>query len=181
MACYALRVEKKEKPKEKPTPWKKKKQQTFAEIAREYGLDEGAVRAGKSGLRYSNPFEKGICWYWFARYIRKRDAKKFGRCIACNREKTFEELQCGHFAPAGSCGLDLLMDERNCNGECEGCNAFDDMHLLGYADNLDRRYGEGTSAELRRRYEGRHSVTVKIPTYKWLDLARVYRNLYEEL
>lgn len=53
--------------------------------------------------------------------------------------------------PAGSCGRDLLFDLRNVNAECSYCNSWDDTHLLGYADGLNLRYGEGTAEELRKR------------------------------
>lgn len=53
--------------------------------------------------------------------------------------------------PAADCGRDLLFDERNVNAECSHCNAWDGAHLLGYADGLDKRYGPGTAAELRKR------------------------------
>lgn len=78
--------------------------------------------------------------------------------------------------PAGSCGFALLFDERNLNGECERCNAWDDTHLLGYAENLDLRYGKDTARGLRVRYEMRNShitrewsradYEVKIPLIK---------------
>jgi hypothetical protein len=62
-----------------------------------------------------------------------------------------ENANAGHFMPADDCGRDLLFDERNVNGECAHCNAWDGTHLLGYAEELDRRYGEGTARELRDR------------------------------
>lgn len=64
-----------------------------------------------------------------------------------------ESTDAGHFIPANGCGRDLLFDERNVNAECKRCNGFDEMHLLGYADGLDMRYGEGTARELRNRHD----------------------------
>ncbi len=154
----------------------KKSSPTTTDILRGYGLPESYIRAGKKGLRYRQPLEKGVYWYWLARYIRARDAFKWGSCISCGKPKSFEQLQAGHFMPAGSCGFALLFDERNLNGECERCNAWDDTHLLGYAENLDLRYGKDTARGLRVRYEMRNShitrewsradYEVKIPLIK---------------
>lgn len=100
-------------------------------------------------LRYKNPPEKGIYWYFFSLFIRQRDVTKYGRCISCGRVITLETCDAGHFMPAADCGRDLLFDERNINAECSHCNAWDSTHLLGYAEGLDERYGEGTAIELR--------------------------------
>lgn len=102
-------------------------------------------------LRYKNPPEKGIYWYFFSLYVRQRDVAKYGTCISCGRVITLETCDAGHFMPAGDCGRDLLFDERNVNAECNHCNAWDETHLLGYAEGLDRRYGDGTAIELRER------------------------------
>lgn len=100
-------------------------------------------------LRYKSPPEKGVYWYFFSLFIRKRDVEKYGTCISCGRPVTVETSQAGHFMPASSCGRDLLFDERNVNAECSQCNAWDETHLLGYAEGLDRRYGSGTARSLR--------------------------------
>lgn len=128
---------------------------TKADIYRKYGLPESMIRGGglKAWLRYMNPVEKGVYWYWFSRYIRERDVEQWGTCISCNCPITFDSCQAGHFIPANGCGRDLLFDERNVNAECKRCNGFDEMHLIGYAKNLDKRYGEGTSALLIQRYQ----------------------------
>ena len=103
-------------------------------------------------LRYKFPPEKGAYWYFFSIKIRERDVKKWGICISCGRKITVQNSQCGHFVPAGVCGRDLLFDEKNNNAECSHCNAWDEMHLIGYAKNLDLRYGRGTSEKLLERY-----------------------------
>lgn len=155
------------------------KRANFSELARAYGLDEGAVKRGPKGLRYSAVVEKGICWYWFARYIRARDFHDYAECISCGEFKLYHELQAGHFVPAGDCGITLVMDERNVNGECNNCNAFDGMHLLGYARNLDARYGAGTAEALvARKYERGHKEPSRAD---YLLAAQAYRTRWEEL
>lgn len=104
-----------------------------------------------SNLRYQNPLEKGIYWYHISLFVRQRDVKKYGTCISCGREITIDTAQAGHFMPAKDCGRDLLFDLTNVNAECASCNGFDETHLLGYAENLDKRYGVGTALSLRNR------------------------------
>lgn len=103
-------------------------------------------------LRYKNPFQKGIYWFWFSLQVRTADVEAWGTCISCGRPITLENCDAGHFIPAARCGRDLLFDLRNVNAECKYCNGFDELHLFGYSDGLDRRYGAGTAAELRRRH-----------------------------
>ncbi len=103
---------------------------------------------------------KGRFWVVFADFIRQRDTRKYhGRCVACRRVRT---LQAGHYAPAGNCGFALLFDERNVNGECAGCNAFDSGHLIPYRAGLVERYGEAWVLQLEAdynasRYKGKTS------------------------
>lgn len=125
----------------------KAKKDSKADFLREWGLPYPSFRYHH--LRYTQPPEKGVYWYYFSLYIRSRDVEKYGTCISCGRSITMENSQAGHFMPARDCGRDLLFDERNVNAECEGCNAFDETHLLGYAEGLDERYGAGTADELR--------------------------------
>lgn len=129
----------------------KKKKETFADFARRWNLPK--YFTSKKQLRYSNPPEKGVYWYWFSIFIRTRDIATYGTCISCNRGITMESCDCGHFIPASQCGRDLLMDKRNNNAECSRCNAWDELHLLGYAKGLDIRYGPGTADELLQRHK----------------------------
>lgn len=122
------------------------KKKTKADIKRFWGVPVTAR------LRYNHPLVKGILWYWFSLFIRNRDMRLFGTCISCPREITVDTSDCGHFIPAGDCGPELLMDPRNNNAECPHCNAWDQLHLFGYAKGLDKRYGDGTAEELLRRH-----------------------------
>lgn len=129
-----------------------KQKEKKVDFLKRWGItDKNKLKAGFSWLRYKNPPEKGIYWYFISLYIRHRDVKEYGTCISCNRPISIETCDAGHFMPAKDCGRDLLFDFRNLNAECSKCNAFDETHLLGYAEGLDRRYGYGTAQELRRR------------------------------
>lgn len=135
-------------------PLKSRVKQTKTDILRSFGFVSPVIlKSGFNYFRYKNPIEKGIFWYYFSLHIRKRDVEKYGTCISCGRPITVETCDAGHFMPAGDCGRDLLFDERNVNAECSRCNAWDSTHLLGYAEGLDKRYGEGTARTLRQRRE----------------------------
>lgn len=155
----------------------KKMKKSANALMKEYGVP--SWKSGKAALRYKNPIEKGIAWYWFSHYIRLRDSIRWGKCISCDQPKGFEQMDAGHFAPAGDCGLDLLMDERNVNGECNHCNAWDSAHLWGYEKNLDIRYGKGTAEMLKTRYSERNFTITKISN--WGEIALKYKRLFEEL
>lgn len=95
---------------------------------------------------------KGKLWKVFSEFIRKRDHQKYGSCITCGKSKAYEELQAGHYAPAGNCGFALLFDERNVHGECNYDNAFNAGHLIQYRTNLERRYGRDFVQDIEERY-----------------------------
>jgi hypothetical protein len=106
----------------------------------------------------------------FNKFIRLRDAGK--PCISCGLPKDY--LQAGHFYSVRMYD-GLRFNEDNCHGECAGCNAFDDMHLLSYAANLIDRIGQERFDELKMlaaqyKREGykytRTELTEKIEEYK---------------
>lgn len=136
---------------ERRTKRPKAKKATQISILRSYGIP------GPISLRYKNPLEKGIYWYLFSLAIRTRDVERYGTCVSCGRVITVETCDAGHFIPAASCGPKLLFDPLNVNAECSRCNAWDDLHLLGYAKTLNARYGEHTAEILLQTYrERRH-------------------------
>ena len=71
----------------------------------------------------------------FNAYIRERD--KDLPCIACGM---YNKLQAGHYVPQKG-GSFLRFDEWNVNGECQGCNGFDQFHLIGYRKRLIEKIG----------------------------------------
>lgn len=132
-------------------------------------------------LRYKYPPEKGVYWYYFSLFIRQRDVEKYGTCISCGRPITVETSQAGHFMPAASCGRDLLFDERNVNAECEPCNAWDDAHLLGYAELLDLRYGKGTAGALRIRRIEYQQRTAPLKDWNRKEYAEKIREIVPKI
>lgn len=71
----------------------------------------------------------------FNAYIRKRDNGL--PCISCGRVR---ELQAGHYVPQKNSSF-LRLNEWNVNGECAGCNGFDEFHLIGYRKRLIDKIG----------------------------------------
>ena len=92
----------------------------------------------------------------FNEFIRLRD---YGLpCISCGK---VTYLQAGHyFAVKGFDGL--RFDEDNVNGECQGCNYYDESHLIGYGQNLIEKLGKDRYGELCAR-----ATNYKRFGYKW--------------
>lgn len=96
---------------------------------------------------------KDKAWSILSDYVRKRDFKKYGRCVSCGKVMDcWQDLQAGHFVEAGVGGAELSFDEKNVNGQCPFCNhkgSMDTGHRYGI--ELDRRWGQGTADELYKR------------------------------
>lgn len=101
---------------------------------------------------------------WFSKYIRLRDSEFNGKewvapCIdGCGKELVVIDAEGrwknsannGHFISRGV--FSLRFDEMNTNVQSAHCNAWRDKEdmLEGYRQGLDRKYGAGTAAELKR-------------------------------
>lgn len=109
---------------------------------------------------------RGMLWNLFSRYIRERDQEE--PCISCGRH--FEVKQAGHFVPVGGSSVGVWFDEKNVNGECEECNAFDQFHLIPMRKNLIARYGEEVVEDLERR----RNETTKLDHDYYVDKIRYY-------
>jgi hypothetical protein len=83
----------------------------------------------------------------FNAYIRKRDDGL--ACISCGQ---YRILQAGHYVPQKNSSL-LRYHEWNVNGECAGCNGFDQFHLISYRNRLIDKIGADAVAflELNKR------------------------------
>lgn len=111
----------------------------------------------------------------FNAYIRERDKGK--PCVSCGQ---FKELQAGHFYSVRMYD-GLRFNEDNCHGECAGCNGFDDMHLLGYHENIQTRIGQ---ERFQKLCDDAHRY--RMYGYKWsraelLDLIEEYKRKIKEL
>ena len=127
-----------------------KKKQTKADFLRSWEIKSPPYQYHQ--LRYKNPPEKGVYWYYFSLEVRQRDVDKFGVCISCGKPITVDTCDAGHFVSAQGCGRDLLFDPMNVHAECGGCNGFDANHLIGYERGLEARYEAPTVVSLKDRY-----------------------------
>lgn len=126
-----------------------KKKQTKKDKLRQWGLPESFQW---HHLRYKQPYQKGVLWFFVSLFVRKRDVKKYGKCVATGKPITMETCDAGHFCPAANCGRDLLFDLKNIHAELKSSNAFDSGHLIGYRKGLVERYGEAHVQDLEDRY-----------------------------
>jgi len=96
-------------------------------------------------------------------YIRHRDSKDgFFTCISCQRTLEVSKMQAGHYIPVSKSQF-LRFNEENIHGECIGCNAFSEYHLIPYRRNLIEKIG--------------------VDTVHWLELHAddIYNHTREEL
>ena len=88
----------------------------------------------------------------FNAYIRQRDSQDgYFTCISCGQTKEVSQMDAGHYVPVKGSSA-LRFDEYNVNGECKGCNGFDEFHLIGYRRNLIDKVGERKVIELEHQH-----------------------------
>jgi hypothetical protein len=88
----------------------------------------------------------------FNAYIRQRDSQDgYFTCISCGQTKDVIVMDAGHYVPVKGSSA-LRFDEYNVNGECKGCNGFDQFHLIGYRRNLIDKVGERKVMELEQQH-----------------------------
>jgi hypothetical protein len=99
---------------------------------------------------------KKKAWTEFSLYIRTRDALKTTGdlerclCVTCGREyptRGIGSVQAGHFIPGR--GNSILFDERNCHGQCYGCNVGKNGAAVEYFVFMENTYGREVINELR--------------------------------
>lgn len=109
----------------------------------------------------------------FSLFIRQRDSNTdgYGKCVTCMTYDHYTEMDCGHYASRkhGS----TRHDEQDCAMQCKTCNRMKDGEEEKFAMAIDRRYGQGTSAALKRKAKqtlklSRAEVKEKIEHYKSL-------------
>lgn len=95
----------------------------------------------------------------FNRYIRERDSSNgYFVCIACGCEQPTSKMNAGHYVPVKN-SSQLRFDEWNVNGECVGCNLFDQFHLVGYRKRLIDKIGLEAVVYLETQARGVHKWT----------------------
>ena len=110
----------------------------------------------------------------FSKYIRQRDAvNEIATCFTCGKRDHWKRLQNGHFQSRKH--YSTRWDETNCQVQCAGCNVFKYGEQFIFGQNLDVKYGLGTSNELYLKAK----KTVKISTVELQDMIKHYKDLVD--
>ncbi len=110
----------------------------------------------------------------FSKYIRQRDAvNEIATCFTCGKRDHWKRLQNGHFQSRKH--YSTRWDETNCQVQCAGCNVFKYGEQFLFGQNLDVKYGLGTSNELYLKSK----KTVKISTVELQDMIKHYKDLVD--
>jgi len=82
-------------------------------------------------------------------YIRRKFAVDgYCTCVSCGRSFRWQDMDCGHFIPK-SRGASIRWVEENVAPECQGCNRFDEGHLIGFYEWMLGWYGKETIDRLK--------------------------------
>lgn len=110
----------------------------------------------------------------FSKYIRQRDAvNEIATCFTCGKRDHWKRLQNGHFQSRKH--YSTRWDETNCQVQCAGCNVFKYGEQFLFGQNLDVKYGLGTSNDLYLKAK----KTVKISTVELQDMIKHYKDLVD--
>lgn len=110
----------------------------------------------------------------FSKYIRQRDAvNEIATCFTCGKRDHWKRLQNGHFQSRKH--YSTRWDETNCQVQCAGCNVFKYGEQFIFGQNLDVKYGLGTSNELYLKAK----KTAKISTVELQDMIKHYKDLVD--
>ena len=110
----------------------------------------------------------------YSKYIRQRDAvNEIATWFTCGKRDHWKRLQNGHFQSRKH--YSTRWDETNCQVQCAGCNVFKYGEQFLFGQNLDVKYGLGTSNELYLKAK----KTVKISTVELQDMIKHYKYLVD--
>lgn len=86
-------------------------------------------------------YYKDKAWKAFSRWIRLRDADRFGnvRCCTCNKTFHWKESQAGHFVDGRN--NTVLFDEKLVHAQCPKCNLFLKGNKIRYVLFMKKKYG----------------------------------------
>lgn len=107
----------------------------------------------------------------FSQYIRQREAvNEIATCFTCGKRDHWKRLQNGHFQSRKH--YSTRWDETNCQVQCAGCNVFKYGEQFIFGQNLDIKYGLGTSNELYLKAK----KTAKISTVELQEMIKHYKS-----
>lgn len=110
----------------------------------------------------------------FSEYIRKRDADKKGfcKCITCQREFKWNELDAGHFISRKE--MSVRWDERNVAAQCQYCNRFRYGRAYEFSLALDNK-----SKGLSKRLYNKSKEVVKFSMNDLHEKVEYFKNKLE--
>jgi hypothetical protein len=107
----------------------------------------------------------------FSQYIRQREAvNEIATCFTCGKRDHWKRLQNGHFQSRKH--YSTRWDETKCQVQCAGCNVFKYGEQFVFGQNLDIKYGLGTSNDLYIKAK----KTVKISTVELQEMIKHYKS-----
>ena len=115
----------------------------------------------------------------FSEYIRKRDSDHRGlcKCISCGKEAPAfgGSIHAGHFMSRRH--ISTRWNEKNVNAQCAGCNTFRGGEQYRQSLGIDKKWGEGTSAELEQQAQ----TVVKLSRIDYEEAIENIRQKIKEL
>jgi hypothetical protein len=112
-------------------------------------------------------------------YVRQKFAKDgYCECVSCKRHFRWQDMDCGHFIPK-SRGASIRWVEENVAPECQGCNRFDEGHLIGFYEWMLGWYGKDTIDRLKR--ESRKTLSASQKRGLAEDAIQYYKTALEAL
>ena len=116
----------------------------------------------------------------FSKYIRLRDSFDVNgelscTCVTCGATKPVKNMQAGHFMSRRYNAT--RFHEKNVNPQCMGCNMYDQGRQYDHAIYIDKIYGDGTAADLRKLSTG----LKQWKAFELEELIEEYKNKAKEI
>ena len=112
----------------------------------------------------------------FSTYIRRKDSiNEVAICFTCGKKDHYKKLQNGHFQSRRH--YSTRWDEMNCQVQCSGCNVFKFGEQFLFGQNLDNKFGQGTS----RRLHIKAQQTIKLADFELEDMIINYKNFVDRM
>jgi len=112
----------------------------------------------------------------FSQYIRQvNSVNEIATCFTCGKQDHWKKLQNGHFQSRRH--YSTRWDEVNCQVQCAGCNVFKYGEQFLFSQNLDKRFGTGTSMELHSKA----LKTIKLADFELVEMINKYKNLVDNM
>lgn len=109
----------------------------------------------------------------FSIYIRRRNGDDV-ECFTCGKRDHWKKMQCGHFQSRKHYAT--RWHETNCQIQCAGCNVFRYGEQYIFGQNLDKKFGDGTSEKLLELSR----QTVKFANIELIEMIEKYENMIRE-